>query len=203
MLKMAKHELLDFQLERIEPLVYESMEDILRANNTELVITKESIGSSGKRTPEQERRAQELALSHISQAGTDAVIFTDGSAQPNPGPCGAGLCAYWAGATAESIEEAIPVAKQSTSYHGELKAIDKALELAADRGYTGTLHILSDCQSALQVAAADELPPNFSYLAHSIKQHAAKIKGTIKLTWIAGHAEIPGNEAADTQAKIR
>ena len=64
------------------------------------------------------------------------------------------------------------------------------------------MHILSDCQSALQVAAADELPSNFTYLAHSIKQHAAKIKGTIKLTWIAGHADIPGNEAADKQAKL-
>ena len=67
------------------------------------------------------------------------------------------------------MEQAIPVAKMSTSYHGELKAIDKALELAVERGYSGTLHILSDCQSAIQVAAADELPPNFTQLAHSIK----------------------------------
>ena len=202
MLMMAKHDLTDFQIEHIEPLIYESMDQILQTNNITLVITKESIGSSGNRTPEQEKRAQELALAHVSEAGNDAVIFTDGSAQPNPGPCGAGLCAYWAGTAADSIEQAIPVAKLSTSYHGELKAIDKAIQMAAERGYTGTLHILSDCQSALQVAAADELPPNFTYLAHSIKQHAAKINGEIKLTWIAGHADIPGNEAADKQAKL-
>ena len=201
MLEMAAMQLAGFPLEHIESRVEETMEDILRPNKMQLRITDENIGSSGNRTPEQQQRAQQVADDLIANAGNDAIIFTDGSAMPNPGPCGAGICAYWAGIHGSPTETSVPVAKRSTSYHGELKAIESALESAAERQHNGNLHIMSDCQSALHIAASDELPANFSDLANCIKRHTEKIEGTIFLNWVAGHASIEANERADALAK--
>ena len=201
MLEMATRQLANFTLEHIEPMAEETMEDILRPNKMQLIITDKNIGSSGNRTTEQKNTAQQVADELIINAGNDAIIFTDGSAMPNPGPCGAGICAYWAGIHGPPTETSIPVAKRSTSYHGELKAIEAALKSAAEREHKGNLHIMSDCQSALHIAASDELPPNFSGLADNIKRHTEKIDGTIFLNWVAGHANIEANERADALAK--
>ena len=95
--------------------------------------TTESIGNSGNRTEEQIKRAQEIAHDYLSETGNDIVVFTDGSALPNPGPCGAGVCIYWAGLSADYIEFAEPVSEYSTSYHGELRAIEVALQKIAER----------------------------------------------------------------------
>ena len=201
MLQLAEMQLADFTVDVVEPAIHETIDDITRKNNMQLIITDQKIGSSGNRTAEQERLAQETALSYITEAGNDAIIFTDGSATPNPGPCGAGICAYWAGITAEPSETAIAVSKHSSSYHGELKAIDAALEMAANRGYQGTLHILSDCQSALKIATSNDISSNFCLLSKNIKENAARINGNIRMIWIAGHASIEGNEKADVLAK--
>ena len=48
------------------------------------------LGNAGTRTKEQADRARQLAIDRICKAGEDVVIFTDGSALSNPGPCGAG-----------------------------------------------------------------------------------------------------------------
>ena len=122
-LQMAEHSLADFDIEKIEPFVDKEMSDITRHNNFELTITTEKIGSSGTRSPEQEKRAQQIADQYLIDAENDAVIFTDGSAMPNPGPCGAGICAYWAGPAGDFESTAVPVSWNSTSYHGELCAI--------------------------------------------------------------------------------
>ena len=73
--------------------------------------------------------------------------------------------------------------------------------MAVERETSGTIHIFSDCQSAIKTAAADEIPSNFSILSQRIQINAAKLTGPIKLTWVAGHANIGGNEAADKLAK--
>ena len=201
MLQMAEYFYTDFDIAKIESYYQESMEDIVRPNNRHLEITDEPLGSSGNRTPAQQKAAQELAEKYLVEAGNDAVAFTDGSAMPNPGPCGAGASIYWAGMSGECSNISIPVSMRSTSYHGELKAIEETIRLAAERNFTGRLHIFSDCQSALRTANADAIPTNFSTLSQSIKKHAGQIQGSIHLTWIAGHADIPGNETADALAK--
>ena len=73
--------------------------------------------------------------------------------------------------------------------------------MAAERGTRGPIHIFSDCQSAIKTAAADEIPTNFPVLSQRIKMNAAKLTGPVILIWVAGHANIGGNETADKLAK--
>ena len=56
------------------------------------------FGSAGRRTPEQQSNCvgyTKLLLSRIP--AESLVVFTDGSAIPNPGPCGAGFSIWRAG----------------------------------------------------------------------------------------------------------
>ena len=157
---MASRDLLDFDPTTIEPHVYETMSDI-NLPIIDSLITNENSGSSKNRTQEQIVRAQELAADYIINAGSDIVAFTDGSATPNPGPCGAGLSIYWNGIDSQSTDIAIPVAKCSTSYHGELQAISSAMDIILNKTPKNKkkIHIMVDCQSAIITASLSEIRP--------------------------------------------
>ena len=199
---MASRDLLDFDPITIEPHVYETMEEI-NLPTLESVITEENLGNSKDRTSDQQSRAQEIAKKYIAEAGNDIIAFTDGSATPNPGPCGAGIAIYWKGIDSKSTDIAIPVSSCSTSYHGELQAINCALDTIISKRpiNKNKVHIMVDCQSAIITAASNEIPKNFSTLSQDIRRKAKHLNVPIKLYWIAGHAKVKGNEKADQKAK--
>jgi ribonuclease HI len=94
----------------------------------------------------------------------------------------------------------------STSYHGELQAVDLALTeiLEVIPPVNRPIHLLSDCQSALQVAASPKIPKDFGALHHDIQLKAEKLQvqgAPLHLKWIAGHISLHGNDAADEKAK--
>ena len=166
----------------------------------------QNLGNAGSRSKEQAERARLLALDRICQAGEDLVIFTDGSALSNPGPCGAGTVIYWRGITHDRSSYGRPVSKHSNSFHAELQAIDLALQTVTEAYpvIKKPVLLLSDCQGALTVTADPIAPANFTGLYYSIqdKIHTLREQGSdIKLHWIAGHADIEGNEEADIKAK--
>ena len=95
------------------------------------------------------------AKKYLDNTGRNIVAFTDGSALTNPGPCGAGAAVYWNGIAGQPSLYKRPVSKQSSSYQGELQAIDLALQKVEERRPPlrgNTVHIITDCQSALQAA---------------------------------------------------
>jgi ribonuclease HI len=135
-------------------------------------------------------------------------LFTDGSALGNPGPCGAGIVIYWLGVNSPPTTLSKAVSSRSSSYHGELAAIDLALETVTNRRpclRNKKIHILTDCQGALQTVTATHPVKNYAQLAYNITKNAETLKelnNTVSITWIAGHVNLQGNDEADRQAKL-
>ena len=171
------------------------------------LIAWSNLGNSGTRTQIQKHRAKQIASNHINTLGKRIIAFTDGSAIGNPGPCGAGTAIYWNGIKELPSVHSRPVSELSNSYHGELQAIDLALKCIAEKTpsvQNNHIHLLTDCQSALIAATATRVPENYVNLTRSINTSVATLEtqnNKIKITWIAGHTDIEGNDLADTAAK--
>ena len=112
-------------------------------------LSLDQLGNSKTRTDEQANKAKTVAAEYINNINKNSLIcFTDGSALENPGPCSA--CDPTLGAP---VLLKRPVAKKSISCHGELAAIDLALEFTqpyhASHQNLEKIIILSDCQAAI------------------------------------------------------
>ena len=85
------------------------------------------------------------------------IVFTDGSAQSNPGPTGSGVIIKKQGRNSTPIKIAKAVVNyMGSSYKGELEAIKIATEYARDNISPSnvSLHIFSDCQSAISAVTS-------------------------------------------------
>ena len=78
------------------------------------------------------------------------IVFTDGSAQSNPGPTGSGVIKKQ-GRNSTPIKIAKAVKYMGSTYEGELEAIKIATEYARDNisPSNDSFHIFFDCQSAI------------------------------------------------------
>jgi ribonuclease HI len=205
MLKMAKRYLTtDFELTDVESQIDEHISDILRQPPL-LAPFDSNLGSAGKRSDIQMKRARKIAEDFIVANIDSTIVYTDGSALGNPGPCGAGAAIFTTGHSTAPIELTRPVSKHSHSYHGELQAIELALtNLTEFHHLQGSIIILSDCQSALITASSSRTSKDYPFLQKSIQLLAATLKASghsVLLKWVAGHTDLPGNEQADTLAK--
>ncbi len=154
-------------------------------------------------------RARELTSSHLqSLPRTSLVIFTDGSSLENPGPCGSSAIIYTHGLAQEPVVLKRPVSTKSSAFHGELSAIDLALEFACtfcnrpDNAYN-TISIFTDCKSAL-LTVVNGVKTNFTSLVNSIQGNITSLDNqhiSVELAWVAGHAGLRPNEIADAAAK--
>ena len=71
--------------------VVNSITDQTQLPEPELQVLK--LGSSKSRTEEQQNESRSFIQSLLDNCSPRSIIaFTDGSCQPNPGPCGAGSC---------------------------------------------------------------------------------------------------------------
>ena len=86
------------------------------------------------------------------------IVFTDESAQSNPGPTGSGAIIKKQGQNSTLIKIATAVKYMGSSYEGELEAIKIAAEYA--RGNISpsndSLHIFPDCQSAISAVTSEQ-----------------------------------------------
>jgi ribonuclease HI len=169
-------------------------------------------GSAGRRTPEQTAAAVALADRTISAIDHDTTIvaYTDGAAQGNPGPAGAGaIITYpgWGpGASSHHTEELSVGVGVSTNNFGELWAIGMVLNDVSQKegaGYALPAHgiILTD-SSYVRGCLVDgwEAKGSNGPLVLALLALLRDSPIPWDITWIPGHAGVPGNEAADGAA---
>ena len=170
-----------------------------------------AFGSSNSRTATQIHQAHryiEKQLQDIPDG--DPIIFTDGSALGNPGPCGSAAICYAEGLKSCPITISEPVSKHSTNYHGEIRGIKLAtdfLKSTHNSHHTGNAHIFSDCKAAIQALSSTSLHVTLQNEIDSTQQAIGFLQNTatppvtVNLYWIPGHAHFEPNELADQAAK--
>ncbi len=202
-----RHLCSNLDLDMVEPLIFETMEDILIPPMKIVHIpnnTGHNLGSSKTRTPTQAAMAKQVVLDYLETVGNDITVYIDGSALQNPGPCGSGAAVFWNGHGYDPTIHSSPVSPISSSYHAELGGIDLALDILNNSIYSKPVHILIDCQSALETATSTNMSKNHAALQRKIKHknsHLLKQVKQLDISWIGGHIDLLGNDLADRAAK--
>ncbi len=171
-------------------------------------ITDKALGSSSSRTQEQILLARSATSAHLGQLpASTLIIFTDGSALKNPGPCGASAVVYTHGLCMQPTVLQRPVSNHSTSYHAELVAIYLALEyssvLIQSHSHFDTVSIHTDCQSVI-ATLLNGCPNGYHSTVQEIHTYVKDLYSAgiqVEVLWVAGHAGLAANEIADSAAK--
>ena len=105
----------------------------------------------------------------------------------------------------KNIVKLIKLSDVTTVFQAEVVAIAKAVRYIIDLGPTGEKYrICSDSKSGLEaiknIYLANKVAPEVIF-CHEELQKLLKKGVTITLDWVPGHANINGNEMADTAAK--
>ena len=177
---------------------------------TRKALTPVDLGNANTRPKVQSNEAKAIAGSYINQLNKNCLIcFTDDSALGNPGPFGAGAAINIESISSIPVLPKRPASAKSMSYHGELAAIDLALEFCQPFFAVPTninkIVILLDCQSAIETVLSLQYPSNFTNILcktyEGVKLLSSK-QIEIEILWIAAHTGIIGNELADKCIKI-
>jgi ribonuclease HI len=171
-----------------------------RVSNAYRVNFRASIGSS-KGTAEEKARAQQVISHHVnSLPAADAYAFTDGSAAPNPGPCGAG-------AIITHRDNSTPLTAylgHGTNNIGELYAVGMVIDHFHAERQQCNIHIYTDSKmvhDALSFgwAAGKDNRELLKQVRNTIRRYKTT-GGNVLFHWVPGHSGICGNEAADKLA---
>ncbi len=157
------------------------------------------FGSAKTRTQEQQQRARAAAESAIEGLPENAVVcFTDGSCRGNPGPAGVGVYIQYPDGTSHKHSKFLG---KATNNIAELTALGDAIDIVEEQANYGSapLVLFTDSRYAEGVLTKNWKAKANRELIQSIKNKIRK-RGNIKISWIAGHAGILGNEEADTLA---
>jgi len=131
---------------------------------------------------------------------TDGIIYTDGSATPNPGKIGLGISLQF-GDSAKTFGEPIGVGSILTA---ELCAIQFALEkLQLLITKYNRVFVFSDCQSAIDLINQRTSPTGNFDLVATIQTYISDIRAAVQLhiLWVPAHVGVLGNERANDAAK--
>ena len=128
------------------------------------------------------------------------LVYTDGSAMPNPGRVGYGVVLMNNGQQRE-ISQAVGIGSNVT---GELCGLQRALqEVLATAGKFTRTFIFCDCLAAVDLALSNTEPRFHFDLVRDIRLLVAEIRTRTSLTiqWVPAHVGVPGNEGANDAAK--
>lgn len=145
-------------------------------------------------------RHKKKAPPHCPEPGA-LVFYTDGSADPNPGPTGAGVFS-------DHQCKASVALGDGTNNVGELFAIGLACELALsqafDLGSYDKVVIYTDSTYAIGCVQDNWSSEANSALIRAVRAMFRKLSEVIQveLAWVKGHSGVPGNEEADELAGL-
>lgn len=167
--------------------------------------TTSAFGSAGSRSPEQQENCVAYTQLLLSRIPPSALIaFTDGSAIPNPGPCGAGFSVWRDGVAL--AEGSYPLG-EGTNNIGELCAIGISVRHILDSpallADSSALYILSDSLlivQGLSGAAWIKRLDDEIQLVRGLLDSLADVV-PVRVLWIPGHVKTAGNDRADERAK--
>ena len=199
----------DINLNEVEPVHHETMSTIIQKPIpvSSYPPPANPLGCSGTRSAQQVLQARNYFLGYLHSVGNDAVAMSDGSALNNPGPCGAASAIYWQGINSSYTLHTEPISVKSDSYHGELAAINLTLEAFVNASHLPfrKIHIMPDCQSAIDTVANPIISDNHVDLQLKIREKYQVLykKGIeVDLMWTAEQIGLEGNDIADGRAKI-
>ena len=165
-----------------------------------------SLGSAGKRSKAQREEARRRAIVAVNKAKEEnaIVVFTDGSAMPNPGPAGAGVYILTSSAAAPTIE-CFAAIGEATNNIGELWAIGLALEIISsilgDEVCLQNSHIVifTDSKWAKAIVECKAAAADHLTLVHAVRNRVLTTEQTrrVVIEWVGGHIDLEGNDFAD------
>ena len=150
----------------------------------------------------------EAAKAHLEQlqlSSSSFALYSDGSYTPNSENKGVGTGLAILGENASLVScQKKNLGPSQLVYNAELEGITLAIEEASYLARPGDkFEVFSDNQAALLRLKTPSDAPGQEYQIRAIE--AASLitsKGaTVRLNWVPGHKDVPGNELADSLAK--
>jgi ribonuclease HI len=170
------------------------------------ITRKANLGSSSS-TPEQKAIARKVIATHLERLPNDVrFIFTDGSANPNPGPAGSGVVVASTTNPSKFIHACAAALGHTSNNAGEIIAIGIGIELCVNDNYARDIHVYTDSliiHNALRYnhGAGPENARLIQHLRQSIRDYMYNTNSTVHFHRIPGHSGIPLNDTADKLAK--
>ena len=134
----------------------------------------------------------------------DTVVYTDGSAQPNPGRAGAGVRVEQ-GVEVHLLSEPVGMA---SAYLAELCAVRCAFRFLLSRvqclNSQAKVIVFIDNLAAVRVTNAQWFPTSNVDLCleiHTMLSKIRKMSSTVLIHWLPAHKGVLGNESVDELAK--
>ena len=127
-------------------------------------------------------------------------LYTDGSAQPNPGPCGSG--AVMLDPNGNIVWTLSEFLGDGTNNVGELFAILRGVSRAMEMGVT-TLQVFSDSEMSVHLLTGEKQTKkeHLMYLVQRIQKLLLKKESMkVDFSWVKAHAGHKWNEMADRLA---
>ena len=164
------------------------------------------LGSAGKRTASQKAAAVAFGVQLLAGIPPHSLVaFTDGSANPNPGPCGAGAYVYHNEMPGWDTERFAALG-DGTNNLGELWAVGLALQAAHSRILAHPhhnykqLYIFTDSQFTRGILTLGWKSSQHPGLARALKQFIRDFPIPVIVEWVPAHVGITHNERADELA---
>lgn len=153
-----------------------------------------------KLTEDRKAERKKIALARMEKIPASAIkIFTDGSASPNPGPCGAG--AYIEFPDGRKVRLVCPLG-QGSNNDGEIWAIAMTCSYLTDTGVDldTPLYFLPDSQLAIDLYRNKARSRTGGTFVHEAKRHVRSRLHAMRFIPLPSHTGIPGNDEADRLA---